>query len=234
MKALLATATLLVATSLLAQTPKAQVTYFDNTGTAAGSVLENVLNPQPVTIDMTPPGARGPARMTMKEGTLARIDSERNGQAYAVAVRVVDEPNAIVEARFFEVTKSGDGKERLRVLTTFNLQAGNAFKVPYSRNSDGGPRRMPRIESNATAMADDFFTFDLVGINVHPTSASKACGSRGSLADTRLQSLSAPYTPVPLLRCSDGNCCIGCDGWQVCACAVEFCGISCCCNDCCG
>ena len=234
MKSLLVTATLLVATSLIAQTPKAQTPYVDNTRTTAGSVLESVPNPQRVTIDVTLPGVPTPAHVTMKEGVLARFDSETNGQAFAVAVRVVDEANLVVEARFFEVTKSGDGKERLGAPTTFNLQAGNAFKVPYSGKPDGEPQRRPGIESNATAIADDFFAFDLVGIDVQRISG-KACSSGTNRAGIPSESLSVPYTPKPLVHCGGGggNCCIGCNGWQVCACAVDFCGISCCCDDCC-
>lgn len=34
--------------------------------------------------------------------------------------------------------------------------------------------------------------------------------------------------PVPLLPCE--NCCISCDGWNYCGCAVEACGGKCCCG----
>jgi hypothetical protein len=35
--------------------------------------------------------------------------------------------------------------------------------------------------------------------------------------------------------CSDGRCCVSCNGWTACACAVEFaeCNKSCCCVPCC-
>ncbi|NIM17287.1 MAG: hypothetical protein GTO45_35235 [Candidatus Aminicenantes bacterium] len=36
-------------------------------------------------------------------------------------------------------------------------------------------------------------------------------------------------------NCSDGRCCVSCNGWTACACAVEFeeCSKSCCCFPCC-
>lgn len=36
-------------------------------------------------------------------------------------------------------------------------------------------------------------------------------------------------------NCSDGKCCVSCNGWTACACAVEFaeCNKSCCCDPCC-
>jgi hypothetical protein len=222
---------LLFAASIAAQPPDVQTTYFSKTNTfAGGTELESVPNPQRVTIEFTAPGAAAPARLTMKEGVLARIDNEKSGQAFGVAVRIVDQTNGVVETRFFEITKLADDKEGLSVIETFNLQPGVAFEAPYSGKPSAAPRNPSRIGS-LSANTNDHFTFGLVGINVKKTTTSKGCGSQESPSGVLSQSSGSKLVPTPLLRCT--TCCISCDQWRYCGCAVDACGVSCCCNDCC-
>ncbi len=210
---------------VLAATQQAEKT-FHATGVAVAetSLDEGSEQLRHVTVAITAPGATRPALVTLREGALGRIESEIDGRSFGIAVRTLDAGVDFVEARFFEIVKYPGGGEGLHVLAAFQLREG----VPFEAVQDSLVQSGPAAAAIRTADSGGF-TFALIGADLATSHSTTPCGANASGAP--MTEPVAALSTDPEAPCT--KCCISCNGWRYCGCAVQACGTSCCCPDCC-
>lgn len=177
-----------------------------------------------VTLSVTMPGARG-AKLTLKAGDFARIERESDGATVSLAARQIN--SDLVQVQLFVIDRSAGAEER-RLVKTVDVQiSGPGIVLTTAREGQREGERGPRVRSDARSILDEnpvVMQLGVAGIDLPANTSTKRCTANTVAAQARGEVVAnGPCT----------QCCISCDGWRFCGCAVEACGTSCCCTVCC-
>ncbi|HEX7153982.1 MAG TPA: hypothetical protein VF618_21010 [Thermoanaerobaculia bacterium] len=182
-------------------------------GSLAAAEIEGVtldMFPRSVVVTVTMPEGR-PVKLTMKEGTMARLTRVEDGAMLAIAPIVLDEQAGIVKAQVFRVT-TVNGAEKLTEIGAMELRRDPA---PPELELQ---QKMRPVNADLLGMQ---LELQAIGTVAEPLPVNGRCSEAKSRPDVQV-----------LKPCS--QCCVTCDGWRFCGCAVEASCGSCCCIPCCG
>lgn len=175
------------------------------------------LLPRAITVSLTMPNAR-PVKLMIKEGAMARLTRVADDTILAIAPTVLDEDAGIVTAQVFRVTRGLGDRE---ILTPIG-----DIEIRRFAQTDGDDRGAPRraIRAQGAEATESLF-------GMHLTLQSITSTSEQPSANARCAAPKSDFSIQPHGPCS--TCCVTCDGWRFCGCAVEASCGSCCCTACC-
>jgi hypothetical protein len=170
-----------------------------------------------VTVRLSLPDKSDPVEVTVQDGTLARVRRMSDGATIAVAPRITDLQSGAVAVKVFGITTLDDGSEMIRELETAQLNPALQSTDLRSEARWSTKMVMAAVAEGAPMLRE----VTLLGIDTpigrtHAPKVSAAVSSGGVQPDM------AP-----------NSCCLSCDGWEVCGCAVWCNGKYCCAGRCC-
>jgi hypothetical protein len=170
-----------------------------------------------VTVRLSLPDKPNPVEVTVQDGTLARVRRMSDGATIAIAPRITDLGSGAVAIKVFGITILDDGSEMIRELEMAHL---NTAQRPTSLRSEArwSAKAAMATITDATPMLREV---TLLGVD-KPIGRTHAPQALAAAAGTGAQPNMMP-----------NQCCLNCDGWEVCGCAVWCAGNYCCVGLCC-
>jgi len=163
------------------------------------------------------------SRLGLPEGRTATIENEVDGRKFSVNATITDLSIGAVAVRFAERSRlAGVSGETDTIIRDMALNA--RARTERERAADAEVQTSEAQDAYVEGFEQPF-RLSVVGIDLPKAAPSASCSAGATNPAGGL------FRVEPNLRCT--QCCISCDGWRFCGCAVEACGVSCCCNDCC-
>jgi hypothetical protein len=157
-------------------------------------------------------GDAGPVHLTVHDGQVARLRREADGMTFGLAA-TFDATAGKVLLTFYRTDMEDGPVTATDVLGTAELAL------------DGTRVRMPvaverTIRANSAGMQTPEIAF--LGLATRSDTTPRRCTGAALISEE----------PVPTNLRPNG-CCLTCDGWTACGCAVEICNQKCCVGECC-
>lgn len=157
-------------------------------------------------------GDAGPVHLTVQEGQIARLRREADAATFAFAA-TFDATAGRVLLTFYRTDMQDSPVSSTDILGTAELALdGTRVRVPDAIDAASG--------GDSVRMQVPEIAF--IGVATRTDTAPRKCAGASLISEE----------PIPT-NLRQSRCCLTCDGWTACGCAVEMCGQKCCVEECC-